>query len=118
MTLHSIKGNCRTPKAKARRRVVGAGTAIGAFLAFGMTPLATAPNAHADFDFVDMIDSFLGDAADTGSGGGSAFDLGDLGGSSDFGAQIATAFQTDFYLPLHSALESSSTATSASRSTA
>ena len=47
---HSSKRNQRSRNAKARRRgrVLGAGTTAGAFLAFGMTPLATAPAAHAD----------------------------------------------------------------------
>lgn len=35
-------------EARRRRRVVGLGTSAGAFLAFGMTPLAAAPSAHAD----------------------------------------------------------------------
>ena len=41
----------RQHQTRLRARVVGAGTAAGAFLAFGMTPLATTPSAHAD-DFV------------------------------------------------------------------
>ena len=46
---HSIKRNHRSHSAKARRRrVIGLSTSTGAFLAFGMTPLATAPAAHAD----------------------------------------------------------------------
>ncbi|MGH3968852.1 MAG: hypothetical protein ACRDTV_12230 [Mycobacterium sp.] len=43
---------------KAARRAVGAGTAVGAFLALGMTPLAAAPPANADFGFDDLIDLF------------------------------------------------------------
>src|SRR5690625_527769 len=48
-----------------RRRIVGASSAVGAFLAFGMTPLAGAP-AQADFDFFDPFSWFdLDSAADT-----------------------------------------------------
>ncbi|MGH3563649.1 MAG: PGRS repeat-containing protein [Mycobacterium sp.] len=38
------------------RRVLGAGTAVGAFLALGMTPLANAPMANADFGLEDLLD--------------------------------------------------------------
>ena len=61
---HNNKRNQRSRNAKARRRrVLGAGTTAGAFLAFGMTPLATAPAAHADvFDVIidPVINSILG----------------------------------------------------------
>ncbi|WP_154677554.1 hypothetical protein [Mycolicibacter icosiumassiliensis] len=43
----------------ARRRVVGAGSAVAAFLAFGMAPLASAPTAQADFGIEDAIDSLI-----------------------------------------------------------
>jgi endoglycosylceramidase len=43
---------------RGRRRVVGAGTAAGAFLAFGMTPLTPAPAANADFEDV-ILDPIL-----------------------------------------------------------
>src|ERR1700733_5806554 len=52
---NSSKRNQRSSKAKARRRrrAVGMGGSAGAFLAFGLTPLATAPAAHADpFDVI------------------------------------------------------------------
>ena len=45
------KGNRQAAKAKARRRALGLGGSAGAFLAFGLTPLAglvSAPPAHAD----------------------------------------------------------------------
>src|SRR5690625_1399157 len=43
----------RQRSGKARRnRAVGAASSVGAFLAFGMTPLAVSP-AQADFDFLD-----------------------------------------------------------------
>jgi hypothetical protein len=55
MARHRItKQNRRSRSAKARRRgVVGLGTSAGAFLAFGLTPLAAAPAAHADE--VDLV---------------------------------------------------------------
>src|SRR5580693_6727292 len=45
------KGNRQAAKAKARRRALGLGGSAGAFLAFGLSPLASlasAPQAHAD----------------------------------------------------------------------
>src|SRR5260370_39857202 len=50
----SAKGNRRSGKAKARRRTIGLGGSAGAFLAFGLSPLASAPPAHAD-----VLDSIL-----------------------------------------------------------
>jgi hypothetical protein len=45
----STKRNQRSSKAKARRRrTIGLGGGAGAFLAFGVSPLAAAPPAHAD----------------------------------------------------------------------
>ena len=44
----STERNHRSRNAKGRRRAVGLSTAAGAFLAFGLGPLATAPAAHAD----------------------------------------------------------------------
>jgi len=35
-------------KARARRAALGLGSSAGAFLAFGLTPLASVPPAHAD----------------------------------------------------------------------
>lgn len=50
-----------------RRRVLGAGTAIGAFLAFGLSPLVGAPAANADgFDLDWLSDLFTPVAASTG----------------------------------------------------
>lgn len=57
-----------------RNRLVGAVSAVGAFLVLGTAPLATAPAANADFDdlFQPMIDAFSmvdpGIAADTDPG--------------------------------------------------
>jgi len=50
---HSSKRNRRSRNAKARRRVVGLGGGAGAMLAFGLSPLAALPAAHADeFDVI------------------------------------------------------------------
>ena len=69
----------------SRRRVLGAGTTAGAFLAFGMTPLATSPAAHADeFDVIidPIINSILGSITSLDALAGidpsSALDLGSL----------------------------------------
>src|ERR1700730_17622816 len=61
---HKNKRGQRSRNSKARhRRVLGAGSTAGAFLAFGMTPLASAPVAHADgLDVITdpIINSILG----------------------------------------------------------
>ncbi|RAU90320.1 hypothetical protein DQP56_23310, partial [Mycolicibacter senuensis] len=46
--------------------MIGAGSAVGAFLAFGMAPVTTAP-AHADFDdvLIELFGEGLGDALTT-----------------------------------------------------
>src|ERR1700733_6970343 len=51
MTGRHSKKNRQSGKRKARRRALGLGGSAGAFLAFGLTPLAglaAAPQAHAD----------------------------------------------------------------------
>ncbi len=64
----------RDPQRKSgprrRRRVIGASGAAAAFLAFGMTPLATAPSAQADF--LDDLFNFdwLASVFDPGAVGG------------------------------------------------
>ena len=65
--------------------MLGAGTTAGAFLAFGMTPLATSPAAHADvFDVIidPIINSILGSVTSLDALAGidpsSALDLGSL----------------------------------------
>lgn len=61
-------------KAGRRNRAVGAAGTVAAFLALGMTPLATAPSAHADeldwvVDLLTFFDpSVFGPAADVGAG--------------------------------------------------
>jgi endoglycosylceramidase len=52
----------RNAKLRTRRRsrVLGAGSAVGAFWAFGMIPLSTPPTAHADdFGLGDLISDVL-----------------------------------------------------------
>src|ERR1700712_3522123 len=83
---HNNKGNQRSRNAKARRRgALGAGTTVGAFLAFGLAPLATAPAAHADeFDVIidPIINSILGSVTSldalVGIDPSSVLDLGSL----------------------------------------
>src|SRR6202035_5331139 len=53
-------------KARRRRRSIGLGGGAGAFLAFGVSPLASVPPAHADgLDVVidPIINSILGSVA-------------------------------------------------------
>jgi hypothetical protein len=63
------KRNHRSRSAKARRRVVGLSSGVGALLALGMTQLAAAPTAKADeFDaildpIINSVTSSLGDLA-------------------------------------------------------
>lgn len=68
------KNESRGTKARQRRtRAIGAGTAVGAFLAFGMTPLAPAPQAHAD-DFGWLLDLFEPSAVNPDAGLDLTFD--------------------------------------------
>jgi endoglycosylceramidase len=54
----SAKRNHRPYNTKARHRVIGVSTSAGAFLAFGLAPLATAPPANAD-DLDPILDPIL-----------------------------------------------------------
>ncbi|MGB3334277.1 MAG: hypothetical protein WBA79_15855, partial [Mycobacterium sp.] len=78
--------------ARRRKRIAGAGTAVGAFLAFGMTPLSVTPSAHADeLDWVsDLFGQSLGDAFAT------------LGDASSW----QTIFDADSWSPLFTQLDS------------
>ena len=59
----TTKQNRQSRNAKARRRrVVGLGTSAGAFLGADVTPLATAPAAHAD-EFELIIDPTINSLA-------------------------------------------------------
>jgi endoglycosylceramidase len=91
--------------ARRRVRVVGSSAAAGLFLAFGMAPLATAPSARADV-VDDVIDQLLAPFTDAATGAGAA-SAGAVTSdpAADLGDQFAQAVQSDFYLPLHTALE-------------
>ncbi|WP_342710399.1 PGRS repeat-containing protein, partial [Mycolicibacter sinensis] len=87
---------------------MGASSAVGAFLAFGMAPLAAAPVANADFE------DFLTDLFDPGAWGNLSNDFNslftgsdwDLSGSADAsGLEMAQMWETMFYTPLHAALQ-------------
>ncbi len=90
----SSKKTRRASNASARRRgrAIGFGVTAGAVLAFGMSPLAAAPEAKADFDFLDLIDfsGAVGAAAEP---------------AALTGVQVAQDFQTDFYLPILAQVE-------------
>jgi endoglycosylceramidase len=104
----------RKARPRERRRVVGLGLTAGAFLAFGMTPLITAPAANAD-EFDVILDPILNSLSSIDPG--LATDVGALVSSFDpsFAADsAATAAGTpDFselfnqfvYTPTHTALE-------------
>lgn len=85
-----------------RRRVVGAGTAAGAFLALGMTPLLFAPQARADFEWLgDLLDPLINSATTA--------DLTDPVAWAwlDPAAHIdgATWFDQNIYVPIHTAID-------------
>ncbi|MBS9536219.1 hypothetical protein KIH27_21790, partial [Mycobacterium sp. M1] len=89
-------------RGRAHRRAVGAGGAIAAFLAFGMSPGLGTP-ASADFD--DIFDPGTWNAlfdpdtfAQTWDG---LFGVTESGSAAqgDLGTQLADSFQTDFWLP-------------------
>ena len=57
------RGAHRKKGSRRRNLAIGGGSAVGAFLAFGMTPLAAAPPAHADIEdliFEPIINSLAG----------------------------------------------------------
>jgi endoglycosylceramidase len=119
-----VDGQPLNVRACGRRRVVGLGLAAGACLAFGMTPLATAPAAYAD-----VLDVILDPIINSFSNSLSAIDptLGaDLGAlatsfdptlAADSAASAASAsmaaatpdfaelFNQSVYTPIHTALE-------------
>src|SRR5271155_1420857 len=112
---HSAKKNHRSRSAKARRRrAVGLGTGAGAVLAFGLSPLASAPAAHADeldvildpiINSLASIDPTLAADAtsllstlDTALSGASSADPAALGAQSSDLAQLYDQF---IYDPAH-----------------
>src|SRR5271155_4464229 len=100
----AAKRNQRSSKAKARRRrrAVGLGGSAGAFLAFGLGPMATAPPAHADgLDVIidPIINSVLSSVTaldglggiDPSAGFGLALPATDAAGASDPAAAVAAS---------------------------
>ncbi|MBS9535344.1 hypothetical protein KIH27_17295, partial [Mycobacterium sp. M1] len=79
----------RNPQAGRRRRVVGAGAAVGAFLTFGLGPVTATPAAHADETglewLTDIFGSWSGDALS--------------------GAASSSLFGEDIYLSLHDQMQ-------------
>ena len=73
---------------KRNRRVAGLGTAVGAFLAFGVTPLAPAPVASAE-GFDDVFDMAVAPFVDATTGG------------LDWDAVFSPAAWTAFFGPTH-----------------
>ena len=69
--------DCQPREKRMRGCVLGLGVTAGAFFAFGMTPLVTAPAANADeFDVIldPIINSLSGDRPHPGRGFGRAGD--------------------------------------------
>jgi len=89
-----------------RRRVVGVGTTVAAFVAFGVTAMSTPPSARADdFGLGDLISDLVVSA--------SSAELGTQGVDQALAATASSAetlsgealFQQDIYEPLHTAVE-------------
>lgn len=100
------------------KRVIGAGSAVGAFLAFGMAPMVSAPAAQADdFGLDNLFDLFFDPSPEAGGSDWWANGLDWLTGSEgvsaslDPGAAAGGAFDMAsildqwFYTPLHTGLE-------------
>lgn len=72
MARRNGKQKRRSDRDKARRRrSIGLGGSAGAFLAFGLGPMAAAPPAHADeFDVIidPIVNSILGSVTDSMAG--------------------------------------------------
>jgi hypothetical protein len=84
------KRNRRSRSVRARHRVVGLSSGVGALLALGMTPLAAAPTAKADeFDAIlePIINSITASLGDVAAGSAAVPELGSL----SLGATESTA---------------------------
>src|SRR5271155_3123381 len=82
--------NRRSRSAKARRRVVGLSSGVGAFLALSMTQLAAAPTVKADeFDVVidQVVNAITASLGDVAAGSAAVPELGSL----SLGAAESTA---------------------------
>jgi hypothetical protein len=88
----NTKRNRRSGSAKARRRVVGLSSGVGAFLTLGVTQLATAPTVKADgFDAIldPIINSITSSAGDVAAGSAVVPELASLGlGAADPAAAV------------------------------
>jgi hypothetical protein len=90
---------------------MGLGASVAAFLAFGLTPLASAPAAHADIDFLgDIIDPLFGIDPTAGADSSVGWDSfwGDLGlGDTTAGAAGSAAADPleGFYTSIHGFVE-------------
>ncbi|MGB3663465.1 MAG: hypothetical protein WBA04_11270, partial [Mycolicibacter algericus] len=89
-----------------RRRVVGAATSVGAFLVFGMTPLAAAP-AQADFDWFDPFSWFDTAGVDTVAEvpGAADFTFADWGGLFMGEPEAWLAFDEQVYLAIYDPMQ-------------
>ncbi|MGB3896047.1 MAG: PGRS repeat-containing protein, partial [Mycolicibacter sinensis] len=102
---------------RANNRLIGAGSTVAAFLAFGMAPLAAAPTAHADLDFDWLTDLFnpVSDSTvgwDSSAWDSSAWDISSWFSPADPGMADTTAafdltsmWNTLFYQPMYSAVD-------------
>src|ERR1700737_5086323 len=83
--------NNQSAKAEARRgrRGIGLGGSGGAFLAFGLYPLAGAPTAKADV-FDDILDTVVGSAASSAVTAGNPTDFLDPGAFSGLLTDLGT----------------------------
>ncbi|RAU97954.1 hypothetical protein DQP56_12915, partial [Mycolicibacter senuensis] len=87
----------------ARRRLAGAATSVGAFLAFGMSPLAASP-AQADFDF-DWLDPLSWFGAEAEIPGDAAFTFSDWGGLLMGDPDAWVAFDDQAYLAIYDPMQ-------------
>lgn len=82
---------------------VGAASAVGAFLAFGLGPMAAAPAAQAEFDFFGLDLDWLSWDTAWWDAGSAAFTLPD--GSPDSWVEFDTQLYDMLYTPIQSFLD-------------
>src|SRR5690625_639079 len=116
----SHRNRCRKTGLQGTKRMIGVGSAMGAFLAFGTIPVVTAPPAQADaFGLASLIDlivapSSWADGSETWASfdwfgtpdidtGLAAADPGVLAGTGDFG--WSAIIDEWIYQPLHTGME-------------
>src|ERR1700758_394553 len=118
MAHHFSRRNRRPRNAKAvRRAVVGLIASAGAFLAFGMTPLAMTPSAHAD-EFDVIIDPIINSISsiDPTLGADLTAALGDFTTSSGWDSVLADFSNLDSLFGASSSVASVVSETSAAAS--